>query len=162
MGLTRPSLCSAMVQESMKVWAMTESTASTCSDAWTSKMNCGFLMMLIQKRRGRLRRTGGQACVYTQPSQPRCHVTSGDVPVGLPDVDGLRVRDAMLSRLLVQQVEEVFHGQRDRTAGAEDDGEQVIHKLLQRSLESTEEPLDPGLYMIPRDRFPFKWLVISS
>lgn len=69
----------------------------------------------------------------------------GDVPVGLPDVDGLRVRDAMLSRLLVQQIEEVLHGQWDRTAGAEDDGEQVIHKLLQRSLESTEEPLDLGL-----------------
>lgn len=89
--------------------------------------------------------TGGQACVLHTASQPRCHVTSGAVPVGLPDVDGLRVRDAMLSRLLVQQIEEVLHGQRDRTAGAEDDGEQVIHKLLQRSLESTEEPLDLGL-----------------
>lgn len=104
--------------------------------------------------------TGGQACVYTQLSQQRCHVTPNPnpkpnpsltltltltVPVGLPDVDGLRVRDAMLSRLLVQQIEEVFHGQWDRTAGAEDDGEQVIHKLLQRSLESTEEPLDLGL-----------------
>lgn len=52
--LTLPSLCSAMVQESMNVWAMTESTASTWSDACTSKINWGFFTMLIQKRSGRL------------------------------------------------------------------------------------------------------------
>lgn len=69
----------------------------------------------------------------------------GDVPVGLPDVYGLRIRDAMLSRLLVQQVKKVFHGERDWTAGAEDHGEQVIHKLLQCSLENTEEPSPLGL-----------------
>lgn len=52
--LTRPSLWSAMVQESMKVCAMTRSTASTLSDVCTSKTNWGFLMMLIQNRSGRL------------------------------------------------------------------------------------------------------------
>lgn len=52
--LTRPSLWSAMVHESMKVWAMTDSTASTWSEFCTSKMNCGFLRMLIQKRSGKL------------------------------------------------------------------------------------------------------------
>lgn len=54
--LTRPSLWSAIVQESMKVCAMTRSTASTLSDVCTSKTNWGFLMMLIQNRRGRLQR----------------------------------------------------------------------------------------------------------
>lgn len=42
------------------------------------------------------------------------------VPVGLPDVYRLWVRDAVLSRLVVQQVKEVFDGQWDGTAGAED------------------------------------------
>lgn len=55
-ALTRPSLWSAIVQESMKVCAMTRSTASTLSDVCTSKTNWGFLMMLIQNRRGRLQR----------------------------------------------------------------------------------------------------------
>lgn len=60
------------------------------------------------------------------------------VPVGLPYVYRLWVGDAVLSRLVVQQVKEVLHSQRDRTTGAEDDREQVIHKLLQRTLENTE------------------------
>lgn len=51
---TRPSLWSAMVQESIKVWAMTDSTASTWSEFCTSKMNCGFLRILIQNRSGKL------------------------------------------------------------------------------------------------------------
>lgn len=38
----------------MKVWAMTESEASTTSDTWTSNMKCGFLRMFTQKRSGRL------------------------------------------------------------------------------------------------------------
>lgn len=61
------------------------------------------------------------------------------VPVGLPNVYRLWVGDAVLSRLVVQQVEEVFDSQRDRTTGAEDHREQVVHKLLQRALEDTEE-----------------------
>lgn len=60
------------------------------------------------------------------------------VPVGLPDVDGLGVGDAVLQRLVVQQVEEVLDGQRDGPAGAEDGGEQVVHELLQRSLRQSE------------------------
>lgn len=56
--LTRPSLWSAMVHESMKVCAMTDSTASTWSEFCTSKMNCGFLRMLIQKRSGKLVKEG--------------------------------------------------------------------------------------------------------
>ena len=38
----------------MKVWAMTESEASTTSATCTSKMKWGFFRMLTQKRRGRL------------------------------------------------------------------------------------------------------------
>lgn len=53
--LTRPSLWSAMVQESIKVWAMTDSTASTWSEVCTSKMSCGFLRILIQNRSGKLK-----------------------------------------------------------------------------------------------------------
>ena len=56
------------------------------------------------------------------------------VPVGLPDVDGLWVCDAVVGRLVVQQVKEVLDGERDRPAGAQDHGEQVVHKLLKRSL----------------------------
>lgn len=52
------------------------------------------------------------------------------LPVGLPDVYRLRVGDAVLACLVVQQVEKIFDGQRNRTAGAEDDSEEVVHKLL--------------------------------
>lgn len=52
--LTRPSLWSARVQASMKVCAMTRSTASMLSDVCTSNTNCGFFIMLIQNLRGRL------------------------------------------------------------------------------------------------------------
>lgn len=51
----------------------------------------------------------------------------------------LWVGDAVLSRLVVQQIKEVFDSQRDRTTGAEDHREQVVHKLLQRALEDTQE-----------------------
>lgn len=53
--LTRLSLCSLLVQASMKVWAMTDSEASTTSDTWTSKMKWGFLRMFTQNLKGRLR-----------------------------------------------------------------------------------------------------------
>lgn len=52
--LTRLSLCSLLVQASMKVWAMTEREASTTSDTWTSKVKWGFLRMFTQNLRGRL------------------------------------------------------------------------------------------------------------
>ena len=61
------------------------------------------------------------------------------VPVRLPDVDGLRVCDPIVYRLLVQQVKEVFDCQRDRAVGAEDHLEQVIHKLLQSALRRTKQ-----------------------
>lgn len=61
------------------------------------------------------------------------------VPVGLPNVDCLRVGDSMLSCLVVQQVKEVFDSQGDRTAGAKDHCEQVIYKLLQCALKKEEE-----------------------
>lgn len=55
---TRLSLCSLLVQASMKVWAMTDNEASTTSDTWMSKMKLGFFRMFTQKRRGRLPRKG--------------------------------------------------------------------------------------------------------
>lgn len=55
---TRLSLCSLLVQASMKVWAMTDNEASTTSDTWMSKMKLGFFRMFTQKRRGRLSRKG--------------------------------------------------------------------------------------------------------
>lgn len=85
-------------------------------------------------------------CLFGQnPLEPvlitPCDLTAAvhNVPVGLPNVYRLWVGDAVLSRLVVQQVEEVFDSKRDRTTGAEDDREQVIHKLLQRPLENMEE-----------------------
>lgn len=59
---TRLSLCSLLVQASMKVWAITDSEASTTSDTWMSKIKLGFFRMFTQKRRGRLqrKRTGKQ------------------------------------------------------------------------------------------------------
>lgn len=52
-------------------------------------------------------------------------------------MDGLWVRDAMLCCLLIQQVEEVLDGERDRTARAQDHREKIVHKLLQRPLTNT-------------------------
>ena len=54
--LTLLSLCSDLVQASMKVWEMTCSDASTTSVTWTSKMKWGFLRMFTQNLEGKLRR----------------------------------------------------------------------------------------------------------
>lgn len=54
-ALTRPTLCSETVQESMKVWAMTARMASTLSDTRTSNMSCGFFRVFTQNRNSRLR-----------------------------------------------------------------------------------------------------------
>lgn len=43
----------------------------------------------------------------------------------------------MLCCLLIQQVEEVLDGERDRTARAQDHREKIVHKLLQRPLTNT-------------------------
>lgn len=49
-------------------------------------------------------------------------------------MDGLRVCDPIVHRLLIQEVKEVFDCQRDRAIGTEDHLEQVIHKFLQSAL----------------------------
>ena len=56
------------------------------------------------------------------------------VPVGLPDVDGLFVHVVVLQRLLIQEVKEVLDGWRHHGPGAQNAPEEIVHKLLQRSL----------------------------
>ena len=54
-------------------------------------------------------------------------------PVALPGVSDVRVADLPFVRLLVQEVEHVFDGQRQGAASmgrAEDGLKQVVHKLL--------------------------------
>ena len=68
------------------------------------------------------------------PTLSRPTLPAPPPPVGLPDVDGVLVRDAVLLGLLVQQVEEVFYGEWHRAAGTENHLEQVIHELLQGPL----------------------------
>lgn len=53
-ALTRPTLCSEIVQESMKVCAMTARMASTLPGTRTSKMSCGFFKVFTQNRSSRL------------------------------------------------------------------------------------------------------------
>lgn len=65
------------------------------------------------------------------------------IPVGLPDVDGVLIGDAVLLGLLIQQVKEVLHSQRHRAAGAENHLEQVVHKLLQCALGEEKEAESP-------------------
>lgn len=65
-------------------------------------------------------------------------VLVGVSPVALPRVTDVRVMDAMFVRLLIQEVEHVFDGERERTATihrAEERLKQIIHKLLQRALQ---------------------------
>ena len=49
-------------------------------------------------------------------------------------MDGFGVNDPVVSCLVIQKVEEVLDGQRDRAARTEDHLEQIIHKLLECSL----------------------------
>ena len=60
-------------------------------------------------------------------------------PVGLPDVDGLGVGYAVVACLVVQQVEKVLDRQGYGPTGAQDHCEQVVHKLLESSLERERE-----------------------
>lgn len=62
--LTLLSLCSVLVQASMKVCERTCSEASTTSVAWMSKMKCGFLRMFTQKRISRLRMEGYRISLF--------------------------------------------------------------------------------------------------
>lgn len=57
-------------------------------------------------------------------------------PVGLPDVNRLRVVDAVLLRHVVQEVEEEADGDGRRPLGAEDRYENVVYKLLQCPLQA--------------------------
>lgn len=126
---------------------MTSSTASMLSEVCTSNTNCGFLMMLIQNLRGRLQIGGTEPVTVpaVEAEVPTCVVSPvAPIPVGLPDVDGVLIRDAMLLGLFIQQVKEVLHSQRHGAACAEDHLEQVIHKLLQCALwgrEGAESPV---------------------
>ena len=65
------------------------------------------------------------------------------VTVCLPDVDGLLVHVVMFERLLVQEVKEVLDGGRHHRPGTQHAAEEVIHKLLQCSLEGGR-PTDPA------------------
>lgn len=56
-------------------------------------------------------------------------------PVGLPDVDRLRVIDTVFFRHVVQKVEEESDGDGRRTLCAEDGHKHIIYELLQRPLE---------------------------
>lgn len=60
---------------------------------------------------------------------------AGDTPVRLPDVQGLRVLNAVLLRQLIQEVKQVLDGDGHGPVHAEDGLEGVIHKLLQCALE---------------------------
>lgn len=65
------------------------------------------------------------------------HHNSQVLPIALPRVPHIRVVDAVLIRLLVQEVKHVLDGQRERAAAvhrAEQRLKEVIHKLLQRAL----------------------------
>lgn len=110
------------------------------SDVCTSNTNCGFLIILTQNLSGRL--WAGQAWLVSArrglERRPHAPGPPGPTaPVGLPDVDGVLVRDAVLLRLLIQQVKEVLDSERHGAAGAEDHLEQVVHKLLQGALQGT-------------------------
>lgn len=56
-------------------------------------------------------------------------------PVGFPDVQRLLVHVVVPQRLLIQEVKEILDSRRNDGAGGQDAAEEVIHKLLQGSLE---------------------------
>lgn len=60
-------------------------------------------------------------------------------PVGLPDVDGLWVIDAVFLCHVIQEIKEEPDGNGRRTLRAEDRNEDVIHELLQRPLTRGRE-----------------------
>lgn len=60
---------------------------------------------------------------------------AGQVPVSLPDVQGLWVLDAMLLCQLIQEVEQVLDSDGHGPVHAQDGLEGVIHELLQCALE---------------------------
>lgn len=99
----------------------------------TSSTNCGFFRMFTQNRSGRLR-TNRRLSATQGP-----RAGGGLSPVGLPDVDRLRVIDAVFFRHVVQEVEEEADGDGRRTLGAEDGHKHVVYELLQRPLEEEDQ-----------------------
>lgn len=57
------------------------------------------------------------------------------LPICLPDVDGFRVSNIVLCCLVIQQIKEIFHSQRNWLTGAKNHGEQVVYKFLQCALQ---------------------------
>lgn len=55
------------------------------------------------------------------------------LPISLPDMDGLLIH-IMFQRLLIQEVKEIFDSRWHHCPRAQHTSEEVIHKLLQRSL----------------------------
>lgn len=56
-------------------------------------------------------------------------------------MDRFWVGDAVMSRLIVQQVEEVFHSEGNGSTCAQNHGEQIIDKLLKRALETASDSI---------------------
>lgn len=83
--------------------------------------------------------TGGGGGGYPPQSKPFRETIHRrfSSPVAFPCVPDIRVADGPFISLLVQKVEHILNGQRERRAtmgGAEHSLKKVIHKLLQRTL----------------------------
>ena len=61
------------------------------------------------------------------------------VPVGLPDMDGLLLNVVVFQSLLIQEVKEVFNCRRNHRSRTQHTAEEIIHKLLQSTLQHTED-----------------------
>lgn len=80
------------------------------------------------------------------PCLPTAHTPLAHRPVGLPDVQSVRIRDPPLLSLLLQEVKEVLDSQWGLVfTDAQDGLEQVIQKLLQCALQrSGVAAVSPG------------------
>lgn len=66
------------------------------------------------------------------------------LPISLPDMDGLLINIVMFQRLLIQEVKEIFDSWWHHCPRAQHTAEEVIHKLLQRSLEEATNNVRPS------------------
>lgn len=57
------------------------------------------------------------------------------LPISLPDMNGLLIHVVVFQCLLIQEVKEIFDSWRHQRTRAQHAAEEVIHKLLQRSLK---------------------------
>lgn len=57
------------------------------------------------------------------------------LPISLPDMDGLFIHIVVFQCLLIQEVKEIFDSRWHHCPRAQHAAEEVIHKLLQRSLK---------------------------